>query len=105
MPHTLLLILLLLAASVVVVAACRAARLPPIFGYLLVGIAVGPHALGVVPDDASTRELAEFGIVFLMFSIGLEFSLPQLKSMRRAVFSTSPRATTIPIRRRRRAMP
>src|SRR6476661_7384861 len=86
MPHTLLLILLLLAASVVVVAVCRAARQPPILGYLLVGIALGPHALGVVADDAATRELAEFGIVFLMFSIGLEFSLPQLHAMRRAVF-------------------
>jgi CPA2 family monovalent cation:H+ antiporter-2 len=86
MPQTLLLILLLLAASVVVVAICRAARLPPILGYLLVGIALGPHALAVVPDDAATRELGEFGIVFLMFSIGLEFSLPQLRAMRRAVF-------------------
>jgi CPA2 family monovalent cation:H+ antiporter-2 len=86
MPHTLLLILLLLAASVIVVAICRAARLPPILGYLLVGIALGPHALAVVPDDSATRELAEFGIVFLMFSIGLEFSLPQLRAMRRAVF-------------------
>ena len=86
MPHTLLLILLLLAASVVVVAVCRAARQPPILGYLLVGIALGPHALGVVADDTTTRELAEFGIVFLMFSIGLEFSLPQLRAMRRAVF-------------------
>src|SRR6476660_9649770 len=86
MPHTLLLILLLLAASVIVVAICRAARLPPILGYLIVGIALGPHALAVVPDDSATRELAEFGIVFLMFSIGLEFSLPQLRSMRRAVF-------------------
>jgi CPA2 family monovalent cation:H+ antiporter-2 len=86
MPHTLLLILLLLAASVVVVTICRNARLPPILGYLLVGIALGPHALAAVPDDAATRQLAEFGIVFLMFSIGLEFSLPQLRAMRRAVF-------------------
>jgi CPA2 family monovalent cation:H+ antiporter-2 len=86
MPNTLLLILLLLAASVVVVAFCRSVRLPPILGYLIVGVALGPHALGVVPDDAATRHLAEFGIVFLMFSIGLEFSLPQLRSMRRAVF-------------------
>src|SRR4029077_7601275 len=45
-----------------------------------------PHALGWVPDNADVRDLAEFGIVFLMFSIGLEFSLPQLKAMRRAVF-------------------
>ncbi|HSQ79904.1 MAG TPA: monovalent cation:proton antiporter-2 (CPA2) family protein [Casimicrobiaceae bacterium] len=86
MPQTLLLILILLAASVVIVAACRVLRLPPILGYLVVGIALGPHALGVVPDDEATRGLAEFGIVFLMFSIGLEFSLAQLRSMRRAVF-------------------
>ncbi|HEY7788061.1 MAG TPA: cation:proton antiporter, partial [Casimicrobiaceae bacterium] len=86
MPNTLLLILLLLAASVVVVAFCRSLRLPPILGYLIVGIVLGPHALGVVPNDESTRQLAEFGIVFLMFSIGLEFSLPQLRAMRRAVF-------------------
>jgi CPA2 family monovalent cation:H+ antiporter-2 len=86
MPNALQLILVLLAASVVVVVACRLVRLPPILGYLIVGIAVGPHALAWVPDDASTRYLAEFGIVFLMFSIGLEFSLPQLRTMRRAVF-------------------
>src|SRR5437660_9019869 len=86
MPQTLQLILLLLAAAVVVVVACRLLRLPPILGYLAVGIAVGPHALALVPSSADVRDLAEFGIVFLMFSIGLEFSLPQLKAMRRAVF-------------------
>jgi len=86
MPQTLLLILVLLAVSVLVVTVCRRARLPPILGYLLVGVALGPHALGVVPDDAATRQLGEFGIVFLMFSIGLEFSLPQFRTMRRAVF-------------------
>lgn len=86
MPNALLLILLLLAASVVVVGFFRSVGLPPIQAYLIVGIALGPHALGVVPDVEVTRELAEFGIVFLMFSIGLEFSLPQLKAMRRAVF-------------------
>src|SRR5438477_12061118 len=86
MPQTLQLILLLLAAAGVVVVACRLLRLPPILGYLAIGIAVGPHALSWVPDDANVRDLAEFGVVFLMFSIGLEFSLPQLKTMRRAVF-------------------
>jgi len=86
MPHVLLLILLLLAAAVVAVTVCRLLRLPPILGYLVIGIAVGPHALGWVPDNADVRDLAAFGIVFLMFSIGLEFSLPQLKAMRRAVF-------------------
>ena len=86
MPGALKLILVLLAAAVVVVVVCRQIRLPAILGYLLVGIAVGPHGFGWVPDDTDTRELAEFGIVFLMFSIGLEFSLPQLRSMQRAVF-------------------
>lgn len=86
MPATLQSILVLLAAAVVVVVLCRSVRLPPILGYLMVGLVVGPHALGLVPDDAATRYLAEFGIVFLMFSLGLEFSLAQLKAMRRAVF-------------------
>jgi CPA2 family monovalent cation:H+ antiporter-2 len=86
MPATLQTILVLLAAAVVVVVVCRVVRLPAILGYLIVGLVVGPHALGAVPDDADTRYLAEFGIVFLMFSIGLEFSLPQLKAMRRPVF-------------------
>jgi CPA2 family monovalent cation:H+ antiporter-2 len=86
MPQTLQFILVLLAAAVVVVVVCRIVRLPAILGYLLVGLAVGPHGFAWVPDDTDTRELAEFGIVFLMFSIGLEFSLPQLRAMRRAVF-------------------
>ncbi len=86
MPQTLQLILVLLGAAVFVVALCRLFHLPPILGYLVVGIAVGPHALGWVAADEETQYLAEFGIVFLMFSIGLEFSLPQLKAMRRAVF-------------------
>jgi len=86
MPNTLLLILLLLAAAVVVVSVCRRLRLPPILGYLIVGIVLGPHALAIAPNDETTLSLAEFGIVFLMFSIGLEFSLPQLRAMRRAVF-------------------
>ena len=71
MPNTLKLILVLLAAAVVVVVVCRLVRLPAILGYLLVGIAVGPHGFAWVPDDTDTRELAEFGIVFMMFSIGL----------------------------------
>jgi CPA2 family monovalent cation:H+ antiporter-2 len=84
--HTLQLILILLAAGVVVVIVCRSLRLPPILGYVVVGIVLGPHALALVPDRADVRGFAEFGIVFLMFSIGLEFSLPQLTAMRRAVF-------------------
>jgi K+:H+ antiporter len=86
MSHTLELILLLLAAAVLAIVVCRLARLPPILGYLAVGIVVGPHAMALVPDNAGVRDLAEFGIVFLMFSIGLEFSLPQLKAIGGSVF-------------------
>ena len=86
MPHALMLVLTLLAAAVVVVVVCRLVHLPPILGYLVVGIAMGPYALGLVPLDDTTRYVGEFGVVFLMFSIGLEFSLPQLRAMRRAVF-------------------
>ena len=55
MPDTLHLVLILLAAAVVVVVACRLVRLPPIVGYLAVGIALGPHALAWVPDDSDTH--------------------------------------------------
>lgn len=86
MSSTLHLVLLLLAASVAVVAVFRAMGLPPILAYLLVGAVSGPHALAAIPDTNEARHLAEFGIVFLMFSIGLEFSLPKLFSMKRLVF-------------------
>jgi CPA2 family monovalent cation:H+ antiporter-2 len=79
-------ILILLAAAVLAVVACRLLALPPIIGYLAVGLALGPKALGVAAGDAMTQHLAEFGVVFLMFSIGLEFSLPKLRVMRREVF-------------------
>src|SRR5207247_2270610 len=64
----------------------RSPQLPPLTGYLATGLALGPHAVRLVSDIEETRRLAEFGVVFLMFSIGLEFSLPKLLAMRRAVF-------------------
>jgi monovalent cation:H+ antiporter-2, CPA2 family len=86
MPHTtLVLVVILLAAAVVTVVVFRRFNMPPILGYLIVGVAIGPHALGLIPDSQATRYLAEFGVVFLMFSIGLEFSLPQLNAMRSIV--------------------
>ncbi len=81
MPTALELTLVLLAASVIGVASVRLFHQPPVLGYLLVGLSIGPHALALVPDAPGTQELAELGIVFLMFSIGLEFSLPRLRSM------------------------
>ena len=80
------LVLVLLAAAVLVAAAARALRLPTMLGYLVTGIVIGPFALGWIPDSEEARYLAEFGVVFLMFSIGLEFSLPRLMTMRMTVF-------------------
>lgn len=85
MFDTLPLILILLTCSVLAVALFRALRLPAMLAYFLVGLALGPHTFGLLPDTEANRELAEFGIVFLMFSIGLEFSLPQLYAMRKKV--------------------
>ena len=78
--------LLLLGCAVLGVVAFRMLHLPPMLGYLAVGVLIGPHALALAEDSPATHTLAEFGVVFLMFSIGLEFSLAQLKSMRRIVF-------------------
>ena len=85
MFETLPLILILLISSVLGVALFRAFRLPAMLAYFLVGLALGPHTFGLLPDTDANREFAEFGIVFLMFSIGLEFSLPQLYAMRKKV--------------------
>ena len=78
--------LLLLGASVLGVVLFRKLRLPPMLGYLVVGIVIGPFGLGLAENSAATHGFAEFGVVFLMFSIGLEFSLPKLKAMRKTVF-------------------
>jgi CPA2 family monovalent cation:H+ antiporter-2 len=85
-PEGLGAILVLLAAVVVVVAAARRLALPPILGYLVVGMALGPHALGLVQDSATIAFLAELGVVFLLFTLGLEFSLPRMLAMRNEVF-------------------
>jgi CPA2 family monovalent cation:H+ antiporter-2 len=77
--------LFLLFCVVAGVVVFRLLHLPPLLAYLTVGILVGPHALALLPDSADARYLAEFGIVFLMFSIGLEFSLAKLRAMRRIV--------------------
>ena len=85
MSSPLALIVIVLAASVLSVGVCRRLRLPSLLGYLIVGMLLGPQAFKLIPDSAQAKEIAEFGIVFLMFSIGLEFSLPQFRSMRSLV--------------------
>ena len=78
--------LLYLLAAVLGVVACRSLKLPPMLGYLAVGVVIGPHALALSQNSEGVRHLGEFGVVFLMFVIGLEFNLPKLRSMRRHVF-------------------
>ncbi len=83
---TLELVLLYLIAAVAGVVACRSLRLPPMLGYLAVGVLIGPNALALAGESEGMTYLAEFGVVFLMFVIGLEFNLPKLRSMRHLVF-------------------
>ena len=85
MNSPLALVVAVLAASVLSVGICRRLRLPSLLGYLIVGMLLGPQAFKFIPDSSQAKDIAEYGIVFLMFSIGLEFSLPQFRSMRRLV--------------------
>ncbi len=78
-------VLVLLGSAVVVVALFRVLRLPPLLAYIFVGVSIGPHGQGWIPASTQAHALAEFGVVFLMFTIGLEFSLGQLKAMQRLV--------------------
>jgi monovalent cation:H+ antiporter-2, CPA2 family len=78
--------LLYLLAAVLGVVACRSLKLPPMLGYLAVGVVIGPNALALAQNSASVRYLGEFGVVFLMFVIGLEFNLSKLRAMRKHVF-------------------
>ena len=80
-------VLVLLAATLLVVASLRRLNLPPVIGFLAVGALLGPHALGWVDDTQTTTTLAEFGVVFLLFTLGLEFSLPRMIAMRGEVFA------------------
>ncbi|MFP5325485.1 MAG: cation:proton antiporter, partial [Gammaproteobacteria bacterium] len=78
--------LLYLLAAVLGVVGCRMLKLPPMLGYLAVGVVISPNALALAQNSQGLRYLAEFGVVFLMFVIGLEFSLPKLRAMKRHVF-------------------
>ncbi|MFZ2739013.1 MAG: cation:proton antiporter [Burkholderiaceae bacterium] len=78
--------LLYLLAAVLGVVACRSLKLPPMLGYLVVGVLIGPHALALAQNSDAVRHLGEFGVVFLMFVIGLEFNLAKLRAIRVHVF-------------------
>lgn len=84
--HSLFPIVLVLLVAVLAVTACRSLRVPPMLGYLVVGFLAGPGVMSLIPQGQETEFLGEIGIVFMMFSIGLEFSLAKLKAMRQLVF-------------------
>jgi monovalent cation:H+ antiporter-2, CPA2 family len=86
MASTFELVLLYLLAAVAGVVACRSLKLPPILGYLMAGVLIGPNTLALAKDSSGFQHLGEFGVVFLMFVIGLHFNLPKLVSMRAMVF-------------------
>ena len=77
--------LLYLLAAVLGVVTCRLLKLPPMLGYLCVGVVIGPNALALSKNVEGVQHLGELGVVFLMFVIGLEFNLPKLRSMRKHV--------------------
>jgi CPA2 family monovalent cation:H+ antiporter-2 len=82
----LLQLLLLIGAALAAVMLLQRMGMPSSLGYLVVGALLGPHALDLAPDADNSRRLAEFGIVFLLFTTGLTFSLPRILAMRNQVF-------------------
>lgn len=79
-------ILYFLLAAVVIVPLARALRSSPVLGYLFAGVLIGPSVLGLIEETEMVAVLAEFGIVFLLFAIGLELSVERLKILQRYVF-------------------
>lgn len=84
--NTLEIILFVFLSALIVTVIFRQLKLSVILGYLLVGALIGPHALGIVHNTPDIKELAEFGIVFLMFTVGLEFSVSKLIALKYPVF-------------------
>jgi len=81
-----LVVLILLMGAVLVVSLFRRIGVPSVLGYLVAGIALGPHTPGPISIDAeNARPLAELGVVFLLFSIGLDLPLARLRTLRRMI--------------------
>ena len=80
-------ILAILSSAVFVVWLFRRLKLPAILAYLVAGMLVGEHGLNVIQDQVDYDHFAELGIVFLLFTLGLEFSLPRLMAMRHLVLA------------------
>ena len=85
MMEYLLQIILLLGTAITVVVIFHRLHIPTSLGYLIVGMLLGPHTIGPVVAMPGLESLAEFGVVFLLFTIGLNFSLPQIHALRHQV--------------------
>ncbi|HYM89647.1 MAG TPA: cation:proton antiporter [Nitrospiraceae bacterium] len=83
-------LLVIFTVSIAVVFVFHKFRLPSIAGFLVAGALIGPHGLNLISDISTVQVLAEIGIVLLLFTIGIEFSLVQLASMRRLMFLAAP---------------
>jgi monovalent cation:proton antiporter-2 (CPA2) family protein len=79
-----------LGAGLAAALASRAVRLSPIVGYLVAGLVIGPSGFKLVEDDDSTQFLAQLGVVFLLFDIGLHFSLREIRTRRRDILALAP---------------
>jgi monovalent cation:H+ antiporter-2, CPA2 family len=88
--HALTPVILLLLVGILAITLMRPLGLSPIVGYLAAGVVIGPHALGLVPESETTHLLAELGVVFLLFDIGLHFSLPSIWEARRDILGLGP---------------
>ena len=83
-------LLVIFSVSIAVVFMFHQFRLPSIAGFLVAGALIGPHGLNLIADIATVQVLAEIGVVLLLFTIGIEFSLVQLASLRRLLFIAGP---------------
>lgn len=88
--HALTPAIVLLLVGILAVTVARRIGLSPIVGYLAAGVLIGPHALGLIHESATTHLLAELGVVFLLFDIGLHFTLPTIWDARRDIFGLGP---------------
>lgn len=79
-------VLIFLVAAIVVVVAFNRLRTSPVVGYLVAGMLIGPFGFALINESESATTLAEFGVVFLLFMIGLEFSRERLRAMANLVF-------------------
>ena len=83
-------LLIIFTASIAVVFLFHQFRLPSIAGFLVAGALIGPHGLNLISDIETVKILAEIGVVLLLFTIGIEFSLVQLASLKRLLLVAAP---------------